>query len=38
MLKAKEAVSLAGLENLPVKVGKACDKALDSAVIEAIEK
>ncbi len=37
MITAEEALSLAGLENHPVKVWKACDTALNKAVIEAIE-
>lgn len=38
MLTAEEANSLASIENRPVKVSEQCDKALDKAVLNAIEQ
>ncbi len=37
MISAREACEMAKLENTPVKVGANCDKALNEAVLRAIE-
>lgn len=38
MLKAEEVKEMASVENCPVKVSRRCDRALDNAILQAIEK